>query len=69
MSEASSSAMGFADGRLAKGSGRGRLRTADNFEGLNAVKSEAARFLARFPAVFARLRTTSAGEKRVTPSC
>ena len=48
MSEASSSAVDFADGRFAKGSGRGRLRTADNFDGLNAVKSEAARFLARF---------------------
>ena len=69
MSEASSSAVGFANGRFAKGSGLGRLRTADRFDGLNAVKSEAARFLARFPAVFARLRTTSAGEERVTPSC
>jgi len=48
MSEASSSAVDFADGRFAKGSGLGRLRTADNFDGLNAVKSEAARFLARF---------------------
>ena len=69
MSEASSSAVGLADGRFAKGSGLGRLRTADRFDGLNAVKSEAARFLARFPAVFARLRTTSAGEKRVPPGC
>ena len=66
MSEASSSAVGFTNRRFAKG---GRLRTADKFDGLNAVKSEAARFLARFPAVFARLRTTSAGEERVTPSC
>ena len=66
MSEASSSAVGFANRRFAK---RGRLRTADKFDGLNAVKSEAARFLARFPAVFARLRTISAGEKRVIPGC
>ena len=54
MSETSSSAVGLADGRFAKGSGRARLRTADKLDGLNAVKSEAARFLARFPAVFAR---------------
>ena len=69
MSETSSSDVRLANGRFAKGSGPGRLRTADKFDGLNAVKSEAARFLARFPAVLARLRTTSAGGKRVTPGC
>ena len=51
MSEASSSAVGFANRRFAEGGGLGRLRTADKFDGLNAVKSEAARFLTRFPAV------------------
>ena len=45
------------------------LRTGDEFDRPNAAKSEAERFLPRFPAVFARLRTTSAGEKHVTPGC
>src|SRR5678815_928847 len=45
------------------------LRTGDEFDRPNAAKSAAERFLPRFPAVFARLRTTSAGEKHVTPGC
>ena len=65
MSEASSSAVGLPIAASPNAVGCVPLK----FDGLNAVKSEAARFLARFPAVFARLRTTSAGEKRVIPGC
>ena len=43
------------------------MSEASSSDGPNAAKSEAARFLARFPAVFARLRTTFAGEMRVIP--
>jgi hypothetical protein len=67
MSEASSSDVH--NGRLARDSGSGRLRTADEFDGQNGAKREAERFLPRFPAVFARLRTTFAGEKHVIPGC
>jgi hypothetical protein len=69
MSEASSSDVRLANGHFAKGRGPGRLRSAPEFDGPNVAKSEAGRFLVRFSAVFARLTTTSAGEKHVAPGC
>jgi len=49
MSETSSSDVRLANGRFAKGSGPRWLRKAPEFDGLNAAKSWAARFSARFP--------------------